>query len=91
MRTHFPLAKLEHSPDKLGCVITIVAGLIDDSSTDCDWPLDLHGTPYEVKVWLMLREIPVGRTTTYRALGERMMRLAMVVHSLRSNRSFCIK
>ena len=39
---------------------------------DFSMPLDLRGTPYEVKVWLMLREIPAGQTTTYGAFAAKL-------------------
>ncbi|NNE08181.1 MAG: methylated-DNA--[protein]-cysteine S-methyltransferase, partial [Gemmatimonadetes bacterium] len=34
--------------------------------------LDVHfsGTPFQMRVWNALREIPVGETRSYRALGE---------------------
>ena len=65
LRTRFPEAELERSQEELANVVEIVAGVIDDPATDCDLPLDLRGTPYEVQVWMMLREIPAGQTTNY--------------------------
>ncbi len=72
LRIRFPGAELERSQEELADAIEIVAGVIDDPMTDCDLQLDLRGTPYEVKVWLMLREIPAGQTTTYGALAARL-------------------
>jgi AraC family transcriptional regulator, regulatory protein of adaptative response / methylated-DNA-[protein]-cysteine methyltransferase len=72
LRIRFPEAKIERSQEELANVIEIVAGVIDDPTTDCDLPLDLHGTPYEVKVWLMLREIPAGQTINYGALAAKL-------------------
>ena len=63
-----PDANLERSQDELADVVTVVSGVIDDPASDCDLPLDLCGTPYEVKVWLMLQDIPAGETTTYGAM-----------------------
>ena len=60
LRTRFPNAKLERCEKGLADVMDIVTGVIDDPTTDCDLPLNLRGTPYEVQVWLTLREIPVG-------------------------------
>jgi O-6-methylguanine DNA methyltransferase len=34
-----------------------------------DVPLDLRGTPFQLRVWNALREIPRGRTTTYGAIA----------------------
>lgn len=72
LRVRFPDAELERSQEEFADAIEIVAGVIDDPTTDCDLQLDLRGTPNEVKVWLMLREIPAGQTTTYGALAARL-------------------
>lgn len=72
LRARFPDADLKHSQQALAGVVDIVGGVIDDPASDCDLPLDLRGTPYEVQVWLMLREIPVGQTTSYGALAAKL-------------------
>ncbi|PZP54124.1 MAG: cysteine methyltransferase [Agrobacterium fabrum] len=72
LRIRFPEAELERSQDELADVMNVVADLIDDPAKDCDLPLDLRGTPYEVQVWLMLREIPAGQTTNYGALAAKL-------------------
>ncbi len=36
-----------------------------------DLPLDLQGTPFQLKVWQELRRIPRGRTISYRELAQR--------------------
>ena len=35
-----------------------------------DLPLDLHGTPFELRVWSALRRIPPGQTTSYGAIAK---------------------
>lgn len=72
LRVRFPEAELERSQEELANVMEIVAGVIDDPTSDCDLPLDLRGTPYEVQVWMMLREIPAGQTTNYGALAAKL-------------------
>jgi methylated-DNA-[protein]-cysteine S-methyltransferase len=37
-----------------------------------DVPIDLHGTPFQVKVWRSLATIPYGETTTYGAQARRL-------------------
>jgi methylated-DNA-[protein]-cysteine S-methyltransferase len=37
-----------------------------------DIPLDLAGTPFQVKVWRALLEIPFGQTVTYGGLARRL-------------------
>lgn len=71
LRARFPESAVERDQDGLTQVATTVAGLIDEPAIGCDLPLDLRGTPYEMTVWQMLREIPAGQTTTYGALATR--------------------
>jgi methylated-DNA-[protein]-cysteine S-methyltransferase len=40
--------------------------------TDFDLRLSPAGTPFQQRVWALLREIPFGETTTYGALAERL-------------------
>lgn len=72
LRIRFPEAELERSEDGLAAVMEVVAGVIDDPASDCGLPLDLRGTPYELQVWMMLREIPAGQTTSYGALAAKL-------------------
>lgn len=72
LRIRFPEAEFERSQEELAEVMDVVAGVIDDPSSNCDLPLDLRGTPYEVQVWHMLREIPAGETTSYGALAAKL-------------------
>ena len=37
-------------------------------------PLHLAGSPFRQEVWALLRQIPYGKTTTYRALAEAVAR-----------------
>ncbi|MWA01360.1 methylated-DNA--[protein]-cysteine S-methyltransferase [Actinomadura sp. LD22] len=37
--------------------------------TEFDLPLNLRGTPFQVRVWAALQEIPYGETTTYGELA----------------------
>ena len=45
-----------------------------------DLPLHLIGTPWQIKVWQALLEIPPGRVTTYRSIAEK-------VHSTKASRA----
>lgn len=72
LRMRFPDADLEHDQGSLAEVLGVVAGVIDDSAASCAIPLDLRGTPYEIKVWHMLVEIPIGKTVSYGELAARL-------------------
>lgn len=72
LHARFPDADLVRHQEELAEIATTVAALIDDPVQDCNLPLDMRGTAYEVNVWTMLREIPAGQTTTYGALAAKL-------------------
>ncbi|MGO4670216.1 methylated-DNA--[protein]-cysteine S-methyltransferase [Bosea sp. 2RAB26] len=72
LRDRFPDADLQAHQDKLADAIKTVTGVIDDPARNCDLPLDIRGTPFEVTVWTMLREIFAGQTTSYGALAAKL-------------------
>ena len=46
--------------------------LIEQPTQAFDLPLDLHGTPFQLRVWQALRAIPAGTTVTYTQLAQSM-------------------
>ncbi|WP_019832846.1 methylated-DNA--[protein]-cysteine S-methyltransferase [Sphingomonas sp. PR090111-T3T-6A] len=72
LRARFPEAIISERPDVLEPIRMKVTRAIEEPGYEPDVPLDLRGTPYEVKVWRMLREIPAGETTNYGALAARL-------------------
>jgi len=46
---------------------------------DFDMELELHGTPYQQRVWQALREIPAGQTLDYTELAQRLNSSARAV------------
>ncbi len=69
LRHRFPEADFVDSRMELADVLNKIRRAINEPGFDPCVPLDLRGTPYEVEVWSMLREIPLGETTTYGALA----------------------
>ena len=59
---------LDGQPDLMN-VIELVRRAIEEPGIEPDLPLDLRGTPYEIKVWKMLRSIPAGETANYGTLA----------------------
>ena len=43
-----------------------------DGSKGFDLPIELRGTPFQHRVWTLLRSIPPGRTLTYGALARKL-------------------
>jgi AraC family transcriptional regulator, regulatory protein of adaptative response / methylated-DNA-[protein]-cysteine methyltransferase len=45
--------------------------LVESDGTDTELPLDLQGTPFQLRVWQALREVGPGYTTTYAGIAAR--------------------
>ncbi|MEI9431380.1 methylated-DNA--[protein]-cysteine S-methyltransferase [Mesorhizobium sp. Cs1299R1N3] len=53
--------------------LAATARFIETPGAGLDLPLDMrHGTPFQQRVWAVLRTIPCGATTTYTALARRL-------------------
>jgi methylated-DNA-[protein]-cysteine S-methyltransferase len=49
-----------------------LAEYLSGERTGFDLPTATHGDAFEERVWALLREIPIGETTTYGDLAERL-------------------
>src|SRR5262249_7804015 len=72
LRTRWPEADVVSDSVNLTDVIDRMSRLIEWPESNPGLPLDLRGTPFELRVWSMLREIPMGETTSYGALAARL-------------------
>jgi AraC family transcriptional regulator of adaptative response/methylated-DNA-[protein]-cysteine methyltransferase len=72
LRFRFPEAEVIHRQEDLTDVLEKVRRVIEEPGFDPAVTLDLRGTPYEIGVWSMLREIPAGETTNYDALAAKL-------------------
>lgn len=61
----FPRAALERSPRRLRGACAAVVRHLADTRSPLALPLDLCGTPFQLRVWRALRRIPPGETRTY--------------------------
>jgi AraC family transcriptional regulator of adaptative response/methylated-DNA-[protein]-cysteine methyltransferase len=68
-RLRFQEADFIDGQADLGDVLVKVEQAIENPGLDPNIPLDLRGTPYQIKVWSMLGAIPMGETTNYGALA----------------------
>ena len=66
----FPKARIQ--PDNGGLIDAVhaVLGFIEEPAQALDLPLDLRGTAFQLRVWRILREIPLGETRTYAQLAQ---------------------
>lgn len=69
MAPHEPPAGADRDDAALAPVATQLAEYFAGERTRFDLALAPHGTPFQQKVWLALRDIPYGRTTTYGAIA----------------------
>jgi len=72
LAARFPGAELVEDPMSLQETLAKVAGLIEHPEDDFDFALDLRGSPFELKVWQALRDVPAGTITTYGEIAARL-------------------
>lgn len=65
----FPDAEIVSDENGLAELAGAMTRLVEQPGLAPDIPLDLRGTPYEIHVWQMLQDIPMGETTHYGALA----------------------
>ena len=69
MAPHSPPDGARHSPDAFAGAVTQLVEYFAGERLDFDLPLAPAGTPFQLKVWAALRDIPYGRTTSYGELA----------------------
>ena len=52
--------------------LAAVGRMVDSPESPCELPIDLHGTPFQERVWAALREVPCGTKTTYTDIAARL-------------------
>jgi AraC family transcriptional regulator of adaptative response/methylated-DNA-[protein]-cysteine methyltransferase len=70
LTARFPKAKLVANEAVVQDDLAKVIRFVDKPSVGLDLPLDLRGTPFQRRVWEMLRTVPVGTTVTYTELAD---------------------
>jgi AraC family transcriptional regulator of adaptative response/methylated-DNA-[protein]-cysteine methyltransferase len=67
----YPDSTLSRSDHTLEQFVSRVIDSIEEPGTGPDLLLDIRGTVFQQRVWQAIREIPAGRTATYRDIAER--------------------
>jgi methylated-DNA-[protein]-cysteine S-methyltransferase len=65
-----PLDETARDPDALAAVAAQLDEYFAGERSAFDLPLDLSGTPFQRRVWTVLRQIRYGTTVTYTELAE---------------------
>jgi len=66
----YPASTIQSTKDPAGAVKTLRAYFDGDIRAIDDVPVEMHGTPFQQKVWAALRRIPVGSTLSYGRLAQ---------------------
>jgi AraC family transcriptional regulator of adaptative response/methylated-DNA-[protein]-cysteine methyltransferase len=72
LRRDFPAAILERDDAGLAPWAGTIRRHLAGEPARLDLPLDLHGTPFQQRVWAGLRQIPAGHTLSYGELARRL-------------------
>lgn len=65
LKGEFAHASIERDDVGLADLAEVLAGAVRGEYNPAMLPLDLEGTPFQIRVWEALRTIPIGRTRTY--------------------------
>ena len=71
LRARFPDANVVSDPEGLTEMVGKMSRLVEQPGFDPGVPLDQRGTRFEIFVWSMLTEVPMGETTCYGALAAK--------------------
>lgn len=71
LEDRFPRAQLLGAEPDFDRWVAQVVGFVQQPSLGLDLPLDIQGTAFQQRVWLALRDIPPGSTTSYGEIAER--------------------
>ncbi|BCL74725.1 transcriptional regulator [Jeongeupia sp. HS-3] len=71
LHSRFPQAVLQAGDEQTVALLACVLALLGDPGACLELPLDLRGTPFQLRVWRALLKIPVGETASYTDIAER--------------------
>ena len=66
----YPNQTVRNAEDPGGAVSALGAYFAGDLAAVDDLPVELHGTPFQQRVWQQLRRVPAGSTASYRDIAR---------------------
>lgn len=69
LQDRFPHATLIGGDAAYESLVALVVGFVESPALGLDLPLDVRGTAFQQRVWQALRDIPAGRTASYRDIA----------------------
>lgn len=67
---HFAKCEFEYRPEAVQEAIQQLKQYFEGMRTSFQLPLDLRGTPFQLKVWEELQHIAYGKTVSYKKIAE---------------------
>jgi AraC family transcriptional regulator of adaptative response/methylated-DNA-[protein]-cysteine methyltransferase len=74
LQDQFPRAHLIGNEKRFEALVAKVVGFVEHPAIGLDLPLDIRGTAFQQRVWNVLREIPFGRTASYKEIARKIGR-----------------
>jgi AraC family transcriptional regulator of adaptative response/methylated-DNA-[protein]-cysteine methyltransferase len=71
LQDKFPNALLIESDKNFEHIIAKIIGFIEEPSLQFELPLDIQGTAFQQRVWLALKNIPIGSTASYSDIAKK--------------------
>jgi AraC family transcriptional regulator of adaptative response/methylated-DNA-[protein]-cysteine methyltransferase len=71
VQDRFTQAQLQTADKTFAQLIVKVIDFVENPALNFDLPLDSRGTAFQQRVWQALRAIPVGSTTSYSEIAQR--------------------
>ncbi len=71
LQDQFPRATLIGGDARYEARVAEVVGFVEAPAIGLHLPLDVRGTAFQQRVWKALREIPVGKTTSYQDVARK--------------------
>lgn len=72
LKERFDKREIGQDDGGLRTLVRKVEQLLEWPASPLDLPLDVQGTPFQMRVWQALREIPAGSTATYTEIARRL-------------------
>jgi AraC family transcriptional regulator of adaptative response/methylated-DNA-[protein]-cysteine methyltransferase len=70
LQQQFPDTALTADEHPAPELVSKVIAMIDDPTRAAELPLDVCGTPFQIKVWQALQHVPPGTTVSYTTIAE---------------------
>lgn len=71
LKIYFPSAIILKDQNTISDKTNLVCRYADNPKDDLDLKLDLQGTPFQLRVWQAIKDIPAGETRSYKDIAKK--------------------